>query len=99
MIPVKDVRKLLYITTSQKSLTDFQTMFVGVVSVELLNVATSGDYFYAVEFSHEVDGLTVYKGALGRNNKINLINGGVVYAGEIAEGAKIPLYFITYIRD
>lgn len=96
MIPVKDVRKLLYIATSEKSLADIQSMFAGVTAVELLSEATSGDYFYAVEFSPEVDGLTLGAGASGN---INLIGGGGVPADEIAEGAKIPLYLITHIRD
>ena len=96
MIPVKDVRKLLYITTSEKSLADIQTMFAGVTAVELLSEAMSGDYFYAVEFSPEVDGLTLGTGASGN---IRLTSGDAVPASEIAEGAKIPLYFIAHIRD
>ena len=95
MIPVKDVRKILYITASEKSLADFQAMFSGVVAAELLSEAMSGDYFYAVEFSPEVDGLTL--GTASAN--INLSSGDAVPASEFSEGAKIPFYLVAYIRE
>lgn len=96
MIPIKDVRKILYITTSEKSLTDFQAMFSGVVAAELLSEALSGDYFYSVEFSTDVDGLTII-GTTSAN--VNLRSGDAVPANEFAKGAKIPFYFVAYIRE
>ena len=96
MISVKDARKLLYIAASEKSLTDFQAMFAGVVAVELLSEALSGDYFYSVEFSPDVDGLTI---ATTSSANVKLSSGDSVPVSEFAEGAKIPLYFIACIRE
>lgn len=96
MIPIKDARKILYITTSAKTLADFQAMFASVVAVTLLCESMGGDYIYSVEFSPEVDGLTVLSGG---SAYINLPNGQGYGATEFAEGAKIPFYFITYIND